>query len=38
MGLFDKSFNDEKYQPGDPPRAEDQPADVTGSSVDLAGY
>jgi len=28
MGLFDNPFGDEKYQPGEPPRAEDQPPDV----------
>jgi DMSO/TMAO reductase YedYZ molybdopterin-dependent catalytic subunit len=28
MGIFDNPFNDEKYQPGDPPKAEDQPAEI----------
>ncbi len=28
MSLFDNPFGDEKYQPGDPPRSEDQAADA----------
>jgi len=32
MSLFDNPFGDEKYQPGDPPRPEDQPVDVVISS------
>lgn len=28
MGLFDNPFGDEKYQPGEPPRAAEQPAGV----------